>query len=230
MEMAIILSIETSGKVCSVALSTANTFYGTLNYELIAEYSINIGNKHDKFCAELCNRIIKDNEYNVSNIDAVAVSIGPGSFTGLRIGISITKGLCFDLEKEIPILAVPTLTALANNAVDIANICKDDTKILAIIPSHNNLVYHQLFNKNGEKNSDIEFSDLDLLSQKYSNNNNLVIATNIPIKINFGNYIPTLSYISASSIAKLATKMYSNNEFTNSIDIQPLYIQNFIPR
>ena len=227
-----ILSIETSGKVCGVALATFNTFSDALRFELIAEYSINIGNKHDKFCAELCNRILKDNNYNVLNIDAVAVSIGPGSFTGLRIGVAIAKGICFSdaqiLDNKIPLIAVPTLAAMANNDISIANLYNENVKILAIIPSHNNLVYHQLFDKNGEQLSAIELIDLDLLSQKYSSDTNIIITTNSPIDIKFGNYIPILSSISATSIAKLGAKMYSNNELTNSIDIQPLYIQDFL--
>ena len=235
-----ILSIETSGKVCSVALAEFDAFsdvfigsqnnFNKINFELIAEYSINVGNKHDKYCAELCSRILKDNNYDISDIDTVAVSVGPGSFTGIRIGNAVAKGICFDLNNEIPLIAVPTLTALVNNAIHITNIYNSENiKILAIIPSHSNLVYYQLFDKNGKQLTDIELVNLEILSQKYCNDN-LIITTNSPININFGIYIPTLHYISAASISKLGAMMYLNNEITNSIDIQPLYIQEFIPK
>ena len=229
----IIFSIETSGKVCSVALAKFNSDFDLnselINYELISEYSINIGNKHDKYCAELCKRILQDNDCEISNIDCVVVSTGPGSFTGLRIGVAVAKGICFDLNNEIPLIAVPTLSALSNNAVPIANLCNEASKILAIIPSHSNLVYHQFFDKKGNKISDIELIDLQTLAQKHIDEN-LIITTNSLIKINFGIHISHLFYITASSIARLGAKMYLNNEFTNSIDIHPLYIQDFIPK
>jgi len=236
MEIKTILSIETSGKVCSVALATFNSLSDALNYELIAEYNINIGNKHDKFCAELCNRIINDNGYNISNINAIAVSIGPGSFTGLRIGVAIAKGLCFDLidsnNKQIPLIAVPTLTALSNNAMSIANmIGNENINILAIIPSHSNLVYYQLFDKWSNQISDIELIDLNLLLQKYyDGTDNIIITTNSSLDIDFKNYIFPLSYITAASIGRIGAIMYKKHKFTNSIDIQPLYIQDFIPK
>ena len=225
MEKKTILSIETSGKVCSVALATFYTLDNVLNYELIAEYSIYVGNKHDKFCAELCNRIIKDNNYDISKIDAIAVSIGPGSWTGLRIGISIAKGISFDISNDIPLIAVPTLSALSHNAIPIAE--ELEANILSIIPSHSDLVYYQLFDKKGKQLSEAELISLDLLFGKYSNEN-VIITTNYPIDINFGKYFSNLSSITANQIAKLGAKMYMNNETTNSIDIQPLYIQDFI--
>lgn len=225
MEKKIILAIETSGKVCSVALAMFCNLDGILKYELIAEYSIYIGNKHDRFCAELCNRIIKDNNYDISQIDAIAVSIGPGSWTGLRIGVSIAKGIAFDIENIIPLIAVPTLSALSYNAIPFAKML--DANILSIISSHSNLVYYQFFDKTGKQLLEAELISLDLLSEKYSNEN-IIITTNYLIDINFGKYFPNLSYITADTIAQLATKMYLNNEITNSIDIQPLYIQDFI--
>jgi len=142
-----ILAIETSGKICSVALTELAPGIITPDKIVcnpIAEYTLYVGNKHDQFCAELCHRIIKDNELSFEELDAVAVSIGPGSFTGLRVGVSVAKGLCYHLkdssvEARPKLLAVPTMNALVFN-VDL------DRKVLAIIPSHNNFVYYQVFN------------------------------------------------------------------------------------
>ncbi|MCL2039977.1 MAG: tRNA (adenosine(37)-N6)-threonylcarbamoyltransferase complex dimerization subunit type 1 TsaB [Bacteroidetes bacterium] len=221
----IILAIETSGKICSVALGRFHPLENALNYELIAEYSIYVGNKHDKFCADLCNRIIKDNNYDISKIDAVAISIGPGSWTGLRIGVSIAKGITFDSENKISLIAVPTLCALSYNAISFAK--NLGANILSIISSHSNLVYYQLFDNTGIKLNEAELISLDSLYEKYLNEN-VIITTNYPIDIKIGKYVSNLSYITANTIAEFGAKLYMNKEISNSIDIQPLYLQDFM--
>jgi tRNA threonylcarbamoyladenosine biosynthesis protein TsaB len=212
----IILSLETSGNVCGVALSNDN--------QVIAEYSVKGNNLHDKLCAELIRRIINDFDYKISDIDAIALSSGPGSFTGLRIGASIAKALCFksDEDEIVPkMISVPTLSAFANNFLDIINL-HEKNKILVAIKAQKDSLYYQTFDNN------INQSEIILES------------TEIFEKIDFSDYYKIGPYFqtdennikyyneySAKSIAKLAIRLYNSNQFVQPESFTPLYIQEF---
>jgi tRNA threonylcarbamoyladenosine biosynthesis protein TsaB len=103
--MALILSIETSTKVCSVALHK--------NSELLGLKELFIGQSHSSYLTLLIRDLISYCDYKPNDLNAIAVSMGPGSYTGLRIGATAAKGLCYSLE--IPLLAVNTLEAMAHH-------------------------------------------------------------------------------------------------------------------
>lgn len=105
--MATILNIETSGKICSVAL----TKDGVLEFDL----ENSDGMKHAELLAPYVERAMEEVKRKEWKLDAVAVSIGPGSYTGLRIGLSLAKGLAFSLG--IPLIGVSTLKILAVKAM-----------------------------------------------------------------------------------------------------------------
>jgi tRNA threonylcarbamoyladenosine biosynthesis protein TsaB len=98
-----ILSLETSAKVCSVAIHDQE--------KLIATKEIHIEQSHASKLAVLIDEVIKESAIKVNQLSAVAVSSGPGSYTGLRIGTSTAKGLCFALD--IPLLSIGSLELLA---------------------------------------------------------------------------------------------------------------------
>lgn len=102
--MALILNIETASPVCSVCLAKDET--------IIDFREDKTGNSHAKILTVFIDELFKTNNIPISELDAVAVSAGPGSYTGLRIGTSVAKGLCYALNK--PLIAVPTLLAMAN--------------------------------------------------------------------------------------------------------------------
>jgi tRNA threonylcarbamoyladenosine biosynthesis protein TsaB len=104
--MALILNIETSTTVCSVALAING------NPSIIR--ATHDANSHAEMLTVLIDEILKTAGIQVSGLDAVAVSQGPGSYTGLRIGVSTAKGLCF--SADIPLIAVDTLQAMAHGA------------------------------------------------------------------------------------------------------------------
>lgn len=105
--MALILCLETSTTNCSVALAEDG--------KLLAKKEDNSpGYSHAEKLHLYIDAILKDNNAAPSDLNAVAVSMGPGSYTGLRIGVSAAKGLCFSLE--IPLIAVSTLRNLAIQA------------------------------------------------------------------------------------------------------------------
>ena len=105
--MAVILNIETSGAVCSVAV----TKDGAVEFQL----ENTEGMKHAEMLAPFGERCMEEIHRKGDRLDAVAVSIGPGSYTGLRIGLSLAKGLAF--SRNVPLIGVPTLKILAVKAM-----------------------------------------------------------------------------------------------------------------
>jgi len=100
--MALILNIETSTAVCSVSLGKDG--------ELLAYKENKEGMNHATHLTVFIDAILKENQLTPNDLDAVAVSMGPGSYTGLRIGVSTAKGLCYG--SSLPLIAVSTLQAM----------------------------------------------------------------------------------------------------------------------
>ena len=101
-----ILGIDTSTDICGIALSEKRT--------LIAEFRSNIKRAHAEMIISAIDRVLCDVKLKPQELNGIAVSIGPGSFTGLRIGLAAVKGLA--LATELPVVAVPSLDALALSA------------------------------------------------------------------------------------------------------------------
>lgn len=101
--MSLILQLETSTTSCSVALAQ--------NGKVLSYKTINQRNIHAEVITVFIDEIFVNNHLKYNELDAVAVSAGPGSYTGLRIGVSTAKGLCFSLDK--PLISVETLLAMA---------------------------------------------------------------------------------------------------------------------
>ena len=106
-EMSAILIIETSTEVCSVAL--------TFNGELIDLTESKTGQNHARLVTVFAEQLLNRNDIKPADLVAVAVSRGPGSYTGLRIGVSTAKGICF--ARHIPLIAVGTLESMAQYVI-----------------------------------------------------------------------------------------------------------------
>ncbi len=105
--MALILSLETSASTCSVALHQ--------NGSLVKASEVVEPQQHASQLTILIDRLFKETSLSPSSIDAVSVSSGPGSYTGVRIGTSTAKGICFALKT--PLISIPTLDLLCHQAV-----------------------------------------------------------------------------------------------------------------
>ena len=103
----IILSIETSTDICSVSLFK--------NTKLLSLKKDN-NREHSSLLASFVEQIFNEVNYKINEIDAIALSIGPGSYTGLRIGLSFTKGLAFSISK--PIIPIDTIESLSDEIND----------------------------------------------------------------------------------------------------------------
>ena len=198
-----ILSIETSGDICSVGLSG--------NGKLLADYTSLEKFSHDRLLAEYIRNILSDFDLNMDNLSAVAVSSGPGSFTGLRVGVSLAKSLCFGDEAENPkLISVPTLQAFAHSVKN--NNINTKLNILSIIPSHRELYYIQEFDSEGNPLTEIELLEKDVILSKHSINQFKTNALNI------------------KDISNLANIFYEKSEFINPEEFRPIYAQNFVPK
>jgi tRNA threonylcarbamoyladenosine biosynthesis protein TsaB len=145
-ELVIILNIETATKNCSVSLAR--------NGEVIAIRELNNGKySHAEVLHPFIVDILKEAQVNSNEIDAIAVSKGPGSYTGLRIGVSAAKGLCFAFGK--PLIALKTLTSLAN-AISI-----DAGFIVPMIDARRMEVYAAVFNENCKEIREIKAEIID---------------------------------------------------------------------
>ncbi len=100
-----VLAVDSSGMVASVALVEDDN--------LVAEYTINYKKTHSQTLLPMLDEIVKMTELDLNTVDAIAVSKGPGSFTGLRIGTATVKGLALSLNK--PVIGVPTVEGIAMN-------------------------------------------------------------------------------------------------------------------
>ncbi len=105
--MSLILNIETATDICSVALTSDE---GVVDLVENSE-----GRSHASLLTVLTEELLKKNSILVDSLDAVAVSMGPGSYTGLRIGVAVAKGLCYGAGK--PLIAVPTLESMTRGAI-----------------------------------------------------------------------------------------------------------------
>lgn len=103
-----LLLIESSNEICSVALSQEKS--------IIQEKYIDKPNSHSVYLAPFVNEVLNNATMSINELDGVVISDGPGSYTGLRIGSSLAKGIC--LGADIPLMAVSTLKGLAKKALN----------------------------------------------------------------------------------------------------------------
>ena len=147
-----ILALDSSGIVASVAVVEDDT--------LLAEYTVNYKKTHSQTLLPMLDEIVKMTELELESVDAIAVAAGPGSFTGLRIGSATAKGLGLALKK--PLVAVPTVDALAYNLYDAQGL------ICPIMDARRNQVYTGIyrFEKKFETVMDQDAMDMGELIEK----------------------------------------------------------------
>ena len=131
--MALILSIETATTNCSISLSKDDKILA-LKEDNDKNYS------HAERLHIYIDAVLNEANINPKDLDAIAVSKGPGSYTGLRIGVSAAKGLCFALNK--PLISIPTLAALAHQ------VKTDDGIIITMLDARRMEVYSAIFDAN----------------------------------------------------------------------------------
>jgi tRNA threonylcarbamoyladenosine biosynthesis protein TsaB len=218
--MALILSIETSTAVCSAALHENGRPLAVM--EVHQEYS------HASKLGTLVSELMKVSEVSKEQIKAVAVSSGPGSYTGLRIGTSLAKGLCYALD--VPLVAVPTLTILAS-AVANANIA--DNFLCPMLDARRMEVYCQLFNAAMEPCEPVKSEVVDERSfEKYLEIKPVVFFGSGALKcreviVHENARFLSDIHTSAKQLGELAFKKFKKGEVENVFDFVPHYLKEF---
>ena len=153
MERSLILSIETSGAACSVALSQGSSVVGII--------TLDDSNRQSSMLVPAIESLFGKCSLRMSDCDAVAVSSGPGSYTGLRVGVSTAKGLCYGLCK--PLIAVPTLEILLAEAMETEG-CTDADYYVPMIDARRMEVYQAVYAADGSCVEDVSAKILDASS------------------------------------------------------------------
>ncbi|WP_223034732.1 tRNA (adenosine(37)-N6)-threonylcarbamoyltransferase complex dimerization subunit type 1 TsaB [Hanstruepera marina] len=217
--MSILLSIETATTNCSVSLSKEGE-----TFALLEDYNNNYS--HAERLHVFIEQILQENNISKSDLVAVAVSKGPGSYTGLRIGVSAAKGLCFALG--IPLIAVPTLESLAHQVV------VKEGVIIPLLDARRMEVYSAVYQAdyNPIRNTDAEILTetiyLNYLkdSPVYFIGNGVEKAKNI-IKHDNAFFIDG-KLPSANEISAIAYNKYKKNDIEDVAYFEPYYLKDFV--
>ena len=221
--MALILCIETSGTVCSVALCDENK-------ECLGVEKEEASFKHAAVATVLIQKLLKSCQVETKQIDAIAISAGPGSYTGLRIGTSVAKGLCYALNK--PLIAISSLELLANGFKQTHTVLDDDL-ICSAIDARRMEIYTAIYDLN--LNSLFEPSPLIVTSHvfdTYLDKFRVFIigsgAEKTAKEINHSNLLYKEGYyLSAEYMVGLAAEKWENKEFVDRAYFEPNYLKAF---
>ena len=216
--MPYILNIETATKNCSVALAKEGK---TIVCKEIAEE----GYSHAERLHVFIEEIIKDAGITFQDLSAIAVSQGPGSYTGLRIGVSAAKGLCFALD--IPLIAVDTLQALASQT-NVSN-----GLIIPMLDARRMEVYSAIYTPNFEI---IRVVQAEIITENSFENFEETIyfvgdcaekCKTVLTKDNFV-FLDENKYPSAKEMSLLSFEKYKKNDTVDVAYFEPYYLKDFM--
>ena len=225
--MALILCIETGTDICSVGI--------VKDGELISLRESDSGRDHAKKVAVFVDELLTENDIDPQQIDAVAVGEGPGSYTGLRIGVSFAKGLCYGLGK--PLIAVSSLASLAAVAIEDYNAGIIDIEnwnsalLCPMIDARRMEVYTQVFDSKANPLSGVtaEVVDENTLAEHRAATDHFVV---------FGSGAAKCAEIlgaelidvtpSVRGMAAIAESKYAANDFADVADFEPYYLKDFV--
>ena len=221
-----ILQIETATSACSVALAQDG--------KVLAFKQVNERNIHAEVITVFIDDLVTSGGLKYNELDAIAVSCGPGSYTGLRIGVSTAKGLCFALEK--PLIAIETLAAMADCMVDIEGYEKDDNLLLCpMIDARRMEVFTAIFTMDGQsvRPTAAEIIDENSFADLLANNKILffgdgaekcrsVLGRN-PNALFFEGFVNSAACLTKRALHKFLTK-----EFEDVAYFEPYYLKDFI--
>ena len=216
--MIYILNIETATKNCSVSVAKNGN---TIAFKEFATQ----GYSHAECLHVFVNDVLNEAKVDFNNLNAVAVSCGPGSYTGLRIGVSAAKGFCFALN--IPLISVGTLSNLAQQVV------VEKGKIVPMIDARRMEVFSAVFDSNHQISREVEAQILD--ENSFENEHETLYfvgdsnekAKSILKKSNFI-FLDDILYPSAKEMSAISYKKFKNNEFEDLAYFEPFYLKDFL--
>lgn len=217
--MSYILNLETATTNCSVSLSKDGKTIA------LKEDSKN-GYSHAEKLHVFIDDVLKEANVSRSQIDAIAVSKGPGSYTGLRIGVSAAKGLCFALDK--PLISLPTLEVLAHK------VSVPDGIIIPMLDARRMEVYSAVFDAGHHQIRETQAQVLDDTSfSEYLEKGNVYFIGNGVEKTKVLIKHPNTNFIdgklpSTNEMSALAYNKYKNENFEDVAYFEPYYLKDFV--
>ncbi|MBN1464191.1 tRNA (adenosine(37)-N6)-threonylcarbamoyltransferase complex dimerization subunit type 1 TsaB [candidate division KSB1 bacterium] len=215
----VIVGIETSTRICAVALTRAQ--------QLVAEYRLNRANAHATALVDLLSTMLKQVSVALTELDAIAVSIGPGSFTGLRIGLSTAKGIALGCAR--PLVTVPTMDALASQAPI------RDGIICPLLKARANEYYFAVYHRDNFVDSlvqEIQLVRKEMIASTLPAGAMLIspedIGCDSGIATTFVCAPESFSMPTAFSIARLGQQKLMVGDIASLETVEPLYFQEFI--
>lgn len=214
----IVLGIDTATRVCGVGLAGESG--------LIADYRLQQGYAHAERLAGAVEMVVRDAGFGFSDLEGIAISIGPGSFTGLRIGLGFAKGLAFSLE--VPIAAISTMDALMD---PVPPLCSE---AWVLIPARKGEVYRQVYSWKHKSWRYLNPSHevlVEELSSRVSDQNVLIVGPgDDPVILN-GKSIqrldPVYSLPSGYHVARLGREKIRTGQTEDLDALVPDYIKRF---
>lgn len=217
--VAIILNIETSTKNCSVCVAKDGQIIG-LKELVDLKYS------HAEKLHPFISEVIREASITLDQIDAVAVSKGPGSYTGLRIGVSAAKGLAFAFN--IPLISVSTLQSLA------MSVKVDDAMVIPMLDARRMEVYSAIFNSDFEQIRAIKAEIIDENSfREYLGKGTVYLLGDGVQKCKETITHPNAVFVddkfpSAKEMARLSYQKYCDKDLEDVAYFEPFYLKDFI--
>ena len=225
--MALILCIETGTDICSVGI--------VKDGELLSLRESDAGRDHASKVGVFVDELLRETGISPQDIDAIAVGKGPGSYTGLRIGVSFAKGLCYGLS--IPLIAINSMEALANvdiedyqaGIIDIDNL--NEAMLCPMVDARRMEVYAQIFNAQGEACSEVSAEIVTEESfRQVRNESTLIIFGSGAAKCSevLSDAIAIEITPSVRGMARLAQRAFDAKEFVDVAYFEPFYLKNFV--
>ena len=203
-----------------LAIDTSTDFLGLVilrDGKILAKCHMKANRKHSILLVPTIDKLLRRARLKIKDVDCFAISVGPGSFTGLRIGVTVVKGLAYTLKK--PIVAVPTLDVIAGNAKNFAGI------ICPVLDARKKKVYACLYRSDGKEVVRISkylllpIEDLLKKTQKYDKV--LFLGDTIPGP---GPGIGFHWYPKAEVVARLAVEYFRKKKFVKPQALEPMYL------
>ena len=220
--MSLILSIETATPVCSVALHQEG--------KLLAQAEFHVDKVHATALTPTIGFLLQQCGLRKQDLAAIAVSKGPGSYTGLRIGVAVAKGLCFTLN--VPLIGIETLEAMAWGMVPL--VAKDQSLICPMLDARRMEVYCALFDASGRRLAPTQAVVVDesFPNRMFAGSNVVCCGDGVdkckPILQPFRNtYVTNAVYPLAKSVGALAALRFEQRQFENLVDFEPYYLKEF---
>ncbi len=223
--MALILNIETSTQVCSACISKDGN--------VLAFKESNDQKSHARLLTTFIDQVLKESNYTFDDLDAVGVSKGPGSYTGLRIGVSTAKGICY--AKDLPLIAINTLESMTNGVISEKELDKnEDIVLVPMIDARRMEVYSAFFNYKGDFLREVKaeiieentYSDI-LKKQKmifFGDGSSKIMET---IKHENAVFIEDF-HPSSRFMANISDHYFKNNKFEDVAYFEPFYLKDFV--